>query len=177
MLPGPQVGIQRDKKIPSILLNPDVHYGVHQSPALLRIRKQTNPERRPLSFYYFTIDFNIILQLYLHLRIDLFPSRFRTNTLYVYVTPPPPPPPRAFHIHSPPQPSSLNHPSHTQRGLQFLKLLITQFFHFAATFSPLGPNIFLNTPFFSTLFSSQKLSFTPPTPNSPPPQKNRQRRL
>jgi hypothetical protein len=70
------------QELPSLLLNPKVHYHVHKSPPLVPILTQIEPVH--------TIPFSLrsILLMSTHLRlglpISLFPSSFPTNNLYAF---------------------------------------------------------------------------------------------
>jgi hypothetical protein len=68
------------KEIPNIWENPTVQYRLHMSPPLVPILSQTN-SLRTLSFRYFKIYFNIILQFTANYSRGLFPSRFILKTL------------------------------------------------------------------------------------------------
>jgi hypothetical protein len=61
------------EEIPSILRNPDVHYGVHNSPSLVAILSQINQIHTLPSYFFKT---------YLYIR---FPSTFRSFKMAVSV--------------------------------------------------------------------------------------------
>jgi hypothetical protein len=86
------------KELPSILLNPKVHYRIHKSPPLVSILSQINPIHT-ISSHLSKIHFNIVHSR-LGLPSGLFPLAFPTIA-YMYSSSPP------FVLHSLPISSSL----------------------------------------------------------------------
>jgi hypothetical protein len=72
------------EEFPDILLNPEVHHGILNSPAMTLILSQINPVSTTPS-YFFRTHFNIILLAASLSSQCLIPSGFHTKFLYAFL--------------------------------------------------------------------------------------------